>query len=75
MGFRDRQWYLDAIKREEGAVERHQSSLEGCIRNADYYQAAEYCDKLKAALLSLNACENKLADLDDAEEERNDAGN
>lgn len=65
---RSRQWYLDTIKREERAIESLQESLGRYIRSADYSLAAQTCDQLKAALLSLNTCENKLADMDDDEE-------
>ncbi len=71
---RTKQWYLDTAKREEKAIERLQESLDGHIRCADYFQAAQTCDELKAALLSLNTCENKLADLEEAEENSH-AGN
>ncbi len=71
---RTKQWYMDTAKREEKAIERLQEALDGHIRSADYYQAAQKCDELKAALLSLNTCENKLADMEEAEDDAH-AGN
>ncbi|KVP96457.1 hypothetical protein WJ96_04335 [Burkholderia ubonensis] len=62
MAFRDRQWYINAIEREQKNVEQHRADLERHMGMADHSLAAMKCDDLKAALLKLNDLENHLAD-------------
>jgi hypothetical protein len=62
MAFRDKQWYIDAIERQQNVVAQNREQLTRLIDSCDHSMAAMRCDNLKASLIQLNELENAMAD-------------
>jgi hypothetical protein len=62
MAFRDKEWYIQAIERQQGIVAQHREQLTKYMESCDHSLAAMKCDDLKASLTQLNELENAMAD-------------
>jgi hypothetical protein len=62
MAFRDKQWYINAIERQQNVVTQNREQLTKLMESCDHSLAAMKCDDLKASLIQLNELENAMAD-------------